>query len=143
MDSGPKNPNNKFVESERKNQSESREKILEDSIKRKELHMYKHKKYPRSCPSSTIESTVFFLFTVVFSSTFCSLFSFFLLFFFFSPSSFLSLFALYTTCESGVQSFSVPFRPSLNVLLLAVRLLVHCSSITFTLMRPESWLGSI
>ena len=51
--------------------------------------MYKHKKYPRSCPSSMIESTVFSLFTVVFSSTFCSLFSFFVLFFFFfSPFSF-------------------------------------------------------
>ena len=66
----------------------------------------------------------------------------------FSPfSSFLSIFVLYTTvftpispptCESGVQSFFVPFRPPLNLLLLAVRLLVHCSGITSTLIRPES-----
>ena len=126
--------------------------MLEDSIKRKELHMHKYKKYSRSCPSSMIESTVFFLFTVVFSSTFFSFFSFFVLFSFFSSFFFLSLFVLYTTvftpispptCESGVQSFSVPFRPSLNLLLLAVRLLVHCSGITSTLMRLESWLGSI
>ena len=74
-------------------------------------------------------------------------FSFFSSVLFFSPPLFLSLFALYTTvftpispptCESSVQSFSVPFRPSLNLLLLAVRLLVHCSSITSTLMLPES-----
>ena len=66
----------------------------------------------------------------------------------FSPfSSFLSIFVLYTTvftpispptCESGVQSFSVLFRLSLNLLLLAVRLLVHCSGITSTLMWPKS-----
>ena len=61
---------------------------MEDSIKRKELYMYKHKKYPRSCPSSMIESTVFFLFTVVFSSTFCSFFTFFVLFSFFPHFSF-------------------------------------------------------
>ena len=151
MDLGPKSPNNKFVESGRKSQSEFREKILEDSIKRKKLYMYKHKKYPRSCPSSMIESTVFFLF-IVFSSTFCSFFSFFVLFSFFSSFFFLSLFVLYTTvftpispptCESGVQSFSVPFHPSLNLLLLAVRLLVHCSGITSTSMRPKSQLCSI
>ena len=73
-------------------------------------------------------------------------------FFSFPPFCLFFLFVLYTTvftpispstCESGVQSFSVPFRPSLNLLLLAVRLLVHCSVITSTLMRPESQLGSI
>ena len=144
MDSDPKSPNNKFVESGRKSQSESREKILEDSIKRKQLHMHKYKKYPRSCPSSMIESTEFFPFTIVFLQYF--FYSFFLFF------SLLRLFVLYTmvftpisppTCESGVQSFSVPFRPSLNLLLLAVRLLVHCSGITSTLMQLESQLGSI
>ena len=140
MDSGPKSLNNKFVESGRKSQSESREKILEYRIKRKKLHMHKYKKYPRSCPSSKIESTEFLSFTVVFLPPFSHF------------SSFLSLFVLYTTvftpispltCESGVQSFSVSFRPSLNLLFLAVRLLVHCSGITSTLMRPESQLGSI
>ena len=71
--------------------------------------------------------------------------SFFLLLYFFNISLFSvflpsppfeSLFALYTmvlapfspsTCESSVGSFPVPFRPSLNLLLLAIRLLVYCS----------------
>ena len=78
---------------------------------------------------------------------FFSFFSSVLFFLFFLLLFFWSLFVLYTTvftpispptCESGVQSFSVPFRLSLNLLLLAVRLLVHCSSITSTLVRPES-----
>ena len=141
MDSSPKNPNNKFVENERKSQYESREKILVDCIKRKELHMHKYKKYPWSCPNSIINSIEFFLFTIVFLQSF-ALFLFFL-----RPPSFESLFVLYTmvfapvspsTCESGVGSFLVPFRPSLNLLLLAVRLLVYCSGITSTLMRPKS-----
>ena len=146
MDSGPKSPNNKFVESGRKSQSESREKILVDSVKRKELHIHQYKKHPRSCPNSMINNVEFFLLTVVF----LQLFSLFL--FFFLSHFFESLFVLYTiifspfspsTCESGVESFSVPFRPSLNLLLLAVRLLVYCSGITSTLMRSESQLGSI
>ena len=84
-----------------------------------------------------------FFFTVVFLQPFV---------FFFSLLIFESLFVLYTmvfapfspsTCELGVGSFSVQSRTSLNLLLLAVRLLVYCSGITSTLMRPESWLGSI
>ena len=70
--------------------------------------MYKYKKYPRSGPSSVIESTEFFLFTVVFLQPFA-----FFLFFSFNFSPFESLFALYTmvftpfppsTCGSGVGS---------------------------------------
>ena len=146
MDSGPKSPNNKFVESGRKSQSESREKILVDSVKGKKLHMHQYKKHSRSCLNSIINSIEFFLFTVVFLQSF-ALFCFFL-----RPLSFESLFVLYTMvfalvspsmCESGVGSFPVPFRPSLNLLLLAVRLLVYCSGITSTLMRPESQLDSI
>ena len=147
MGSGPKSPNNEFVESGRKNQFEYREKILVDSVKGKELFMHRYKKHHRICPNSMINSTEFFLFTVVFLQPFAlSCFSFFVLF------SFESLFVLYTmvfapfspfTCESGVGSFSVPFRPSLNLLLLVVRLLVYCSGITSTLMRTESQLGSI
>ena len=147
MGSGPKSPNNEFVESGRKSQSKYREKILVDSVKGKKLHMYKYKKHPRLCPNSMINSTEFFLFTVVFLQPFAlSYFSFSVLL------SFESLFVLYTmvfapfspsTCESGVGSFSVPFRPSLNLLLLAIKLLVYCSGITSTLMRPESQLGSI
>ena len=74
--------------------------------------------------------------------------SLFLFFRLFSLSPFFwSLFMLYTmifpqtsppTCESGVQSFFVPFCLSLNLLLLTVRLLVHCAGITSTLMRLES-----
>ena len=141
MDSSPKSPNNKFVESGRKSQSESREKILVNSVKRKELHMHQYKKHSRLCPNSTINGLGFFLsFYYCISST--SLFlSVFLPFFFFF--AFLPLFLLYTTCESGVESFPVPSRTSLNLLLLAVRLLVYCSGITSTLIRPESQLCSI
>ena len=142
MDLGPKSPNNKFVESGRKIYSESREKILVDSVKRKELHMHQYKKHLRSCPNSMIDGIEFFLFTVVFLQPFA-----FFLFFSFRFSPFESFFTLYTmvfapfspsTCESGVGSFPVPFHPSLNLLLLAIRLLVYCSGIICTLMRPES-----
>ena len=142
MDIGPKSPNNKFVESERKSWSESRIKILVYSVKRKELNAYIYRKYSWTCPSTMTENTKFFLFTVVFLQPF-ALF----LFFFFRHLFFESLFVLYTmifapfspsTCESGVESFSVPFRPSLNLLLLVIRLLVYYSGITSTLMRPES-----
>ena len=100
-------------------------------------------KHPRSCPNSVINSLEFFLFTVVFLRPY---------FLFFSSFSFGFLFMLYTmvfapfspsTCESGVGNFLVPSRTSLNLLLLAVRLLVYCSGITSTLMRLESWWGSI
>ena len=147
MSSGPKCPNNEFVESGRKNQSEYREKILVNSVKGKELLMHKYKKHLRICLNSMINNMELFLFTVVFLQPF-ALF----LFFFFRPFFFESLFVLYTmvfvpfspsTCESGVGSFFVPFRLSLNLLLLAVRLLVYCSGITSTLMRPKSQLGSI
>ena len=148
MGLGPKSPNNKFVESGRKSQSEYREKILVDSVKGKELLMHKYKKHPRICANSMINNMELFLFTVVFLQPF----ALFLFFLFSSPPFLESFFVLYTivfvpfspsTCESGVGSFSVPFCPSLNLLLLAVRLLVYCSGITSTLMRPESQLGSI
>ena len=50
--------------------SESREKILVDSVKGNELHMHKYKKHPRLCPNSMINSLDFFLFTVVFFQLF-------------------------------------------------------------------------
>ena len=149
MGSGPKSPNNEFVESGRKSQFEYREKILVDSVKGKKLHMYKYKKYPRLCPNSMINSTEFFLFTVVFLQPFAlSCFSFSV------PPSFESIFVLYTmvfvpfspsTSKSGVGSFFFSVLPllSLNLLLLAVRLLVYCSGITSTLMWSESQLSSI
>ena len=147
MDSGPKSPNNKFVESGRKSQSESRKKILVDSVKGKELHMHKYKKHPRLCPNSMINGLRFFI------SFYCCISSTSLILFVFCSSPFFSfIFLLYTmvsvpyllsTCESGVGSFPVSSPTFLNLLLLAVRLLVYCSDITSTLMRPESQLGSI
>ena len=138
MNSGPKSPNNKFVESGRKIQSESREKILVDSVKGKELHMHKYKKHPQLCPNSMINGLGFFL------SFYCCIFSIslFFLFFFLLYIMVVVPYSL-STCESGVVSFSVPSRTSLNLLLLTVRLLVYCLGITSTLMRPESQLGSI
>ena len=121
MDLGPKSPNNKFVESGRKSSSESRVKILVDSIKWKELHMYTYKKHPRTCPNNMIDSEEFFLFTVVFLQPF-ALFSF-LCFFFLRPLFLESLFVLYTmifvpfspsTCESDVGSFFCSRSPFLE-----------------------------
>ena len=149
MGSVPKSPNNEFVESGRKSQSEYREKILVDSVKGKELLMHRYKKHPRICPNNMINNMELSLFTVVFLQPF-ALFLFFS--FFLVPLFLASLFLLYTMvfvsfspsmCESGVGSFYVPFHPSLNLILLAVRLLVYCSGITSTLIRPESQLGSI
>ena len=146
MDSCPTSPNNKFVESGRKSQSESREKISVVSVKGEELHIQKCKKASSVMPQQCDQQ-----FRVL--SFYCCISSTFLSFLFFScPPLFEFLFVLYTmvfapfspsTCESGVGSFPVPSRTSLNLLLLAVRLLVYCSGITFTLLRPESWLRSI
>ena len=138
MGSGPKSPNNEFVESGRKSQSEYREKILVDSVKGKELLMHRYKKYPWICPDSMINNMELSLFTIVFLPSF-SLFLFLfsmlytMVFVPFSPS----------TCESDVGNFFVPVRPSLNLLLFAVRLFVYCLGITSTLMRLEGQLGSI
>ena len=81
MDPGPKSPNNKFVESKRKSQSEFRIKILVYSVKKKKLHAHICKKYPRTCPSTMIKSTEFFIFTVVFFQPFALSLSFFFLVF--------------------------------------------------------------
>ena len=146
MDLDPKSPNNKFVESGRKSQSESRENILVDSVKGKELHMHQYKKHPRSCSNSMIDSVEFVLLPVIFLQHFS------LFLFFFCPPLFESLFVLYTmvfasfspsTCESGVESFLCPLSPLLEPSPLAVRLLIYCSGITSTLMRPKSQLDSI
>ena len=141
MDSGPTSSNNKFVEIGRKSQSESRENISIVSVQGVGLHLQKYKKRSPLSPSSVINTLEFSLFTVVFLQPF------FLSYFFLCPLFFEFIFLLYTmvsapyspsTCKSGVGSFPVPSRTSLNLLLLAVRLLVHCSGITSTLMRPES-----
>ena len=93
-------------------------------LKGKKLYMYQYKKHHRSCPNGMIDSVEFFLLTVVFLQFFT------LFLFFFCPLLFESLFVLYTmvfaplspsTCESGVGSFPVPFRPSLNLLLFSYK----------------------
>ena len=98
MDPVPKSPNNKFVKSVRKSQSESRTKILVYSVKRKELHAHTCKKYSRTCPSTMTKNTEFFLFTVVFLQHFALSLSFF----FFQSSFFLSFslnpFSYYILC---------------------------------------------
>ena len=132
MDPGPRSPNNKFVESGRKCQSESRIKILVYSVKREELHAHRCKKYPRTCPSIGTKSNEFFFFYCCISSTFCSLF-------FFSPPFLLSFFVLYTMVLHHFlhprvgQVLGVLFScfPCLflNLPFLAVRLFVHCLGI--------------
>ena len=154
MDPGPRSPNNKFIESGRKCQSESRIKILAYSVKRKELHAHRYKKYPRTCPSTGTKSNEFFFFTVVFLQPFALFFSFF-----FFPPFFSLPFSFYLSSYYILWFLHYFLHPRvglvlgvfflcfpclfLNFLFLAVRLLVHCSGITSTLMRPESQLGSI
>ena len=43
------------------------------SVIKKELSTYISRKYPRTCPNDKMESTMFFLFVVVFLQPFCSL----------------------------------------------------------------------
>ena len=156
-DPGSRSPNNKFIKSGRKCQSESRIKILVYSVNRKELHAHRYKKYSRTCPSTGTKSYEFFFFTVVFLQPFTLFFSFFFFF---------SLFSLFSVCVPlfslslyyilwflhhflhprvgqvlGVLFLCFPCL-FLNLPFLAVRLLIHCSGITSTLMRPESQLGS-
>ena len=64
------------------------------SIKRKKLHAYTCKKYPRTCPSTMTKSAEFFLFTVVFLQPFALSLSF-LFFVFFLLSLPLNLFSYY------------------------------------------------
>ena len=154
MDLGPRSPNNKFIESGKKCQYKSRIKIFVYSVKREELHVHRCKKYPRTCPSIGTNSNEFFFFTVVFLQPFALFFSFFFFLLpFLSPSLFIFLRIIYygflhhflhprVGQVLGVIFLCFPCL-FLNLPFLAVRLLVHCSSITFTLMRPESQLGSI
>ena len=150
MDQGPKSPNNKFVESVRKSWSESRIKILTYSVIKKELSAYIFRKYPRTCPNNKTESTIFFLFAVVFLQPFLFSLSFSLSFpVCFSSVSLLFLFlriiyydffyhVLHSRVDQVVEIIFFCFSPLfLNLPFLAVRLRVHCSGITSTLMRSE------
>ena len=142
MDSSPRSSNNKFVENVRKSWSESREKILVDSVKGKELYMHQYKKYYRSCPNSMIDSVEFFFLTVVFLQPFV-LFSWFSsVLFSFNPFLCYILWFLHHFLHPrvsqvlGVSLF--PFAPPWTFYSLAVMLLVYCSGIFSTLIRPES-----
>ena len=137
-----------------KSQSESRIKILVYSVKRKQLHAHTCKRCSRTCPNTMTKNTEFFLFTVVFLLPFALSLFFSFLVFFSVPLSLNSfshyiLWFFYTISSVHVwvrcqeSFFSVLLCLSLNLPLLAVRLLVHCSGITSTLMQPESQLGSI
>ena len=104
------------------------------SVKRKELHAHRYKKYPQTCPSTGTKSNEFFFFTVVFFQPFALFFSFFFFFslfhhFFIYP--FFSFFVLYTmiftpfpqsTCRSGVRSpFSLLPLPLLEPSILSCK----------------------
>ena len=120
------------------------------SVKGKKLHAHTCKKYPRTCPSTMTKSVEFLLFTVVFLHPFALSLSLSLLFLiFFLSSSPLNLFSYYILWflhqflhphvgQRWESFFSVLPCLFLNLSLLAVRLLVHYSGITSTLIRPES-----
>ena len=127
MDPGPQGPSNKFVECGIKNQSASRTKILGYSVRRKELYIHiSTKSILGHAPILSFQNT---------SSPLS----------FPSPSSYI-LWLLYLFLHPRVDwAFKVLFlHPSclfLNLPFLTGRLRVHCSGITFTLMRPEGQLG--
>ena len=143
MDPSPQNPNNKFVEGGIKSQPGSKAMILDSSVRRKELYV---------CISTkdilgydlllSLVSTHFFLF---------SLFSFLIFFFsplpFFLPSYYilwLFHFFLHLCVDQALKALFLHLPCLfLNLSFLAVRLRVHCSGITSTLMRPEGQLGGI
>ena len=83
MDPGSQSPNNKFVECGRKNWPESRTKILDYRVRRKELYAY-------ICTKSTLGHALILWFenTQVFFFFSFSLFPFSLVFFFLSPFPF-------------------------------------------------------
>ena len=99
---------------------------MEDSINRKELHMYKYKKYPWSCRSNVIESTEFFLYTVVFIQPFAPTFFFF---FFFVLSSF--SFSFWCVIYYGFYTnFSTHVRVRCSEFLLPLSLLLEPSTLS-------------
>ena len=101
--------------------------------------MQKYKKHPRLSLSNVINSSEFFLFLIIFLQPF--FFSVFLscLFLWMHFHVIYHDFCIILTIHVWVRCWEllpVPSHTSLNLLLLAVRLLVYCSDITFTLMRP-------
>ena len=143
MDPDPQSPNNKFVEGGIKNQSGFKAKILDFSVRRKELYVYiSTKGILGYLLVLSLVSTQFFLF-----SLFLFLIFFFLSFPFFLPSYYiLWLFQLffYPRVDQALKALFLHLSCLfLNLSFLAVRLRVHCSGITSTLMRPEGQLGGI
>ena len=90
MDPGSQSPNNKFVECGRKSWPESRTKILDYRVRRKELYAY-------ICTKSTLEHALILWFenTQVFSFFSFSFFPFSLVFFFCPPFLFSFLCIIY------------------------------------------------
>ena len=130
MDPGPQAPNNKFVEFGRKNSSESRIKILDYSVRRKELYAYIYTK-------NIIGHALIFWLRVL--NSFILLLSLKP----FCPFSYYILWLFYHFLHPRVGQvlevlfffyFSCLF---LNLPFLAVRMRVHCSGIISTLMRLE------
>ena len=129
MDPGPQGPSNKFVECGIKNQSASRTKILGYSVRRKELYIHISTK-------SILGHASMLPFQNIFSPLS------------FPPPSSYILWLLYLFLHPRVDwAFEVFFLHLsclfLNLPFLTGRLRVHCSGITFTLMRPEGQLGGI
>ena len=101
--------------------------------------MYLYRKYPQICPNTMTKSTQFFPFSLFLSLSLS--FVFFSVFLtFFLPSYYIPWLFLpfpQSMREIGVGNpffcFSCIF---LNLSFLAVRLRIHCSGITSTLMRP-------
>ena len=129
MDPGPQDPSNKFVECGIKSQSGSRTKILGYSVRRKELYIH-----------ISTKSILGHAPMLSFQNTFSSLS--------FSPPSSYILWLIYLFLHPRVDwTFKILFlHPSclfLNLPFLTGRLRVHCSGITFTLMRLEGQLGGI
>ena len=129
MDPGPQDPSNKFVECGIKSQSGSRTKILGYSVRRKELYIHiSTKSILGHAPMLSFQNT---------SSSLS-----------FSPPSSYILWLIYLFLHPRVDwTFKILFlHPSclfLNLPFLTGRLRVHCSGITFTLMRLEGQLGGI
>ena len=116
------------------------------NVKRKELYLHIYRKYPWTCPSTMTESTKFLL--LYFFNLFVLSLSFFFSSLFLCPLLFLFLCIIYygflhhllhprVGQVLGVLFLCFPCL-FLNLPFLAVRLLVHCSGTTSTLMRPES-----
>ena len=120
-----KTPNNKFVECGIKSQSESRAKILDYRLQRKELYVH-------ICTKSILRHALVFFPPL--------LAQFFLRIIYYGFFTVFSIHVWIRRLKSLLFYLSCLF---LNLPFLAVRLRVHCSGITSTLMRPEGQLGSI